>query len=402
MYQCISPEIRRAAAADLRAGFRDTYHAELRVDAATAAPLASPPAPAPEPAGWHFFRMPDLSRETKRDVSKANAWPTLVAVMSLCWEYQRSARVPRVRDAAKGYRLVCGLHQIAREAGMTVDSVRAHVAALERLGILVTYRPSTRIDPATGKPMTIGRQQPTVVQLVVSQRHLRPEKGAGKVSTPPTGVAETFDHQTAVRSNPSARGRSNPSATCRDSSEKFTKTAVAGGGFGVAPPGTAMGDSSPEPQPEPEPALPPPSLPRAPRLPTEPAAGGYDRRQTRAAKAPSKPRQTPWITAGGDEPRPPAVWQGEDADAIQYTLEKDKERREKGQTSYSTYIPGRPAPVPAAPLARQSATCSDVDTAALKRKALADLAALSAGKTAAGPAIAKPPKRPSRARQKAH
>jgi hypothetical protein len=225
MYQCISPEIRRAAAADLRAGFRDTYHAQQRKDGAEIASVpapAAPPAPAPAPAGWHFFRMPDLSRETKRDVSKANAWPTLVAVMSLCWEYQRS-RTPRVRDAAKGYRLVCGLHQIAREAGMTVDSVRAHVAALERLGILVTYRPSTRIDPATGKPMTLGRQQPTVVQLVVSQRHLRPEKGAGKVSTPPTGVAETFDHQTAVRSNPSARGRSNPSATCRDSSsETFT------------------------------------------------------------------------------------------------------------------------------------------------------------------------------------
>jgi len=233
---------------------------------------------------------------------------------------------------------------------------------------------------------------------VVSQRHLRPEKGAGKVSTPPTGVAETFDHQTAVRSNPSGGGRSNSSATCRDSSsETFTKTAVAGGGFGVAPPGTAMGDSSPEPQPEP--ALPPPSLPRAPRLPTEPAAGGYDHRPPRATKAPSRSRQTPWVTAGGDEPRPPDVWQGELADAIKYTLEKDKERREKGQTSYSTYIPARPAPAPTAPPSRPAAPCRDletVDTDALKRQALAALAA------AAGPTTAKPAKRPSRARQKAH
>jgi hypothetical protein len=162
------------------------------VSSAISAVLAGiPPAAANRPSGrvrW-FFKVPDLSDETVRQINRASAMGTFMAICRAI--HDRGRRGTKAEQAAADNGMIgIGIKGLGRNDGLDPKTVRRHVRRLVELGLVVVYRRGITdvADPATGRITAnrIGRTPASLVYLTVTERHMRPAaaKAAAKVGGP--------------------------------------------------------------------------------------------------------------------------------------------------------------------------------------------------------------------------
>lgn len=166
------------------------------VSSAVSAFLREVPPPAAGRFKW-FFKVPDLSDETVRLITKANAWPTFMAICRAIHDRgRRGTKVERL--AASNGMIGVGIKGLARSSGLDPVTVRRQVRRLAGLGLVVVHRRGITdvADPATGRITSnrIGRTPASLVYLTATEAHMRPAaaKAAAKVGdakrTPSAGL----------------------------------------------------------------------------------------------------------------------------------------------------------------------------------------------------------------------
>ena len=154
---------------------------------------ATPPAPAstgkkpkrggvgdgpPSPTGRFFFKMPSLSDETKRAITKASAWPAFVGICDAIRDQQRRGKTDRIRQLASEGKIGIGINGLCRMMGFSRKTANAQLARLEKLELAHVHRPPPvmKADPITGriKEKQGGRSKRAVIYLTIQDSHLRP------------------------------------------------------------------------------------------------------------------------------------------------------------------------------------------------------------------------------------
>ncbi len=132
----------------------------------------------PSPTGRFFFKVPSLSDETKRAITKASAWPVFVGVCDAIREQQRRGKTDRIRQLASEGTIGIGIKQLCRTVGISPATGRRQLARLEKLELLHVHRPPPVIkaDPITGriKEKKGGRSKRVIIYLTIQDSHLRP------------------------------------------------------------------------------------------------------------------------------------------------------------------------------------------------------------------------------------
>jgi DNA-binding transcriptional regulator YhcF (GntR family) len=136
-----------------------------------------------ENAAWSsncFFKVPNLSDETKRLVSEKSAWPAFIGILDAMNNQIIRGRTPEIREAAALGVVGVGLSAIARAVGVNVSTVRRQVRRLEQLGLVAVHSPVKMVvtDPDTGRirSKSAGRTPPCTVYLTITEDRLRPFK----------------------------------------------------------------------------------------------------------------------------------------------------------------------------------------------------------------------------------
>lgn len=160
--------------------------------------------------GVFYVRKPDLNDETRRLIGKkraADAWDTFFDLLR--WQERRGKgrrrrhdtreqldnRTTAVREAAGRGVLEVGIGAMARRAGITTKAMRRQIAAIEALGLWVTFRPATTIVRDSSGRITrkvTGRTPPVRIHLTILSSHLRPARSGSKVSIEADAVMDTL------------------------------------------------------------------------------------------------------------------------------------------------------------------------------------------------------------------
>ena len=276
-------------------------------------------------ARLYFFRLPDISDETSRAITKANSWPMFTAIMRAIRQQQRKGRNPAARAAAAEYQVSTGIRHIARTIGLSGPAARRQCRRLSELGLIhITEdeRPC-KTDPATGRILEnrVGRAVPATITLTVDAcRHGRPQ--TKKHDKPPQEqaadlVVSIATHQITNRERSlptdfSNRERSLP--TSIESSKELNKERPSGLTDGIGRPMAKDENTTPPP-------LPMASRPKGPRI--TPAARTEPPR-------PAWQATTPRRTNSYSEDFTPKKWSPETEDAFAYTKARyDKEHQER-------------------------------------------------------------------------
>ena len=127
---------------------------------------------------FYWFRMPDISSETKKLINKNRcgvAWSEINASLR---QQERKGSTAEKAVALFG-RLLCGIREMAANAGVTHTTMRRQVRRLAVLGLIKIEEqlPTLRHDPATGRIISriAGRRpKPTVIILTLNESHMRP------------------------------------------------------------------------------------------------------------------------------------------------------------------------------------------------------------------------------------
>ena len=127
---------------------------------------------------FYWFRTPDISSETKKLINKNRcgvAWSEINASLR---QQERTGSTAAKAVALFG-RLVCGIREMAANAGVTPVTMRRQVRRLAALGLIRIEEqlPTLRHDPATGRIISriAGRRpKPTVIILTLNESHMRP------------------------------------------------------------------------------------------------------------------------------------------------------------------------------------------------------------------------------------
>ena len=212
-------------------------------------------------AKLYFFRLPDISDETSRAITKANSWPMFTAIMRAIRQQQRKGRNPAARAAAAEYQVSTGIRHIARTIGLSGPAARRQCRRLSELGLIhITEdeRPC-KTDPATGRILEnrVGRAVPATITLTVDAcRHGRPQ--TKKHDKPPQEqaadlVVSIATHQITNRERSlptdfSNRERSLP--TSKESSKEFNKEQPSGITDGIGMPMAKDENTAPPPSPQ--------------------------------------------------------------------------------------------------------------------------------------------------------
>ena len=335
------------------------------VSSAISAVLAGiTPAATTTPAGrvrW-FFKVPDLSDETACLISKANAWPTFVAICRAI--HDRGRRGTDVeRQAADNGMIGVGIKGLARSSGLDPVTVRRQVRRLAGLGLVVVHRRGLTdvADPATGRITSnrIGRTPACLVYLTATEAHMRPAaaKAAAKVGgarrTPSVGRDRV--HCASPSTECSIETKETPTppqdAVSTVGGHSAAKASQEGRQGTEAAAGT-LEPSSGQPDPVGNAEPPAPST----RHETPPSA-----RSTRSGS----------VWPDGVEVAPPTPWQGEAASRLKWTLQ-----RLAAQKATSIRLDAKTSPHPAATAGTKDQAADDL------REALDDLPADSRDRAA--------------------
>ena len=276
-------------------------------------------------ARLYFFRLPDISDETSRAITKANSWPMFTAIMRAIRQQQRKGRNPAARAAAAEYQVSTGIRHIARTIGLSGPAARRQCRRLSELGLIhITEdeRPC-KTDPATGRILEnrVGRAVPATITLTVDAcRHGRPQ--TKKRDKPPQEqaadlVVSIATHQITNRERSlptdfSNRERSLP--TSIESSKELNKERPSGLTDGIGRPMAKDENTTPPPAPMAS-VFVAPRIVGVPRLPSTRPEGHW-----------RSPRQTNAYS----EDCTPKKWSPETEDAFAYTKARyDKEHQER-------------------------------------------------------------------------
>ena len=276
-------------------------------------------------ARLYFFRLPDISDETSRAITKANSWPMFTAIMRAIRQQQRKGRNPAARAAAAEYQVSTGIRHIARTIGLSGPAARRQCRRLSELGLIhITEdeRPC-KTDPATGRILEnrVGRAVPATITLTVDAcRHGRPQ--TKKHDKPPQEqaadlVVSIATHQITNRERSlptdfSNRERSLP--TSIESSRELNKERPSGLTDGIGRPMAKDENTTPPPAPMAS-VFVAPRIVGVPRLPSTRPEGHW-----------RSPRQTNAYS----EDCTPKKWAPEVEDAFTYTKARyDKEHQER-------------------------------------------------------------------------
>jgi hypothetical protein len=129
---------------------------------------------------FYWFRTPDISSETKKLINKNRcgvAWSEINASLR---QQERTGSTAEKAVALFG-RLLCGIREMAANAGVTPVTMRRQVRRLAVLGLIRIEEqlPTLRLDPATGRIISrIAGRRPkrTVIVLTLNESHMRPSK----------------------------------------------------------------------------------------------------------------------------------------------------------------------------------------------------------------------------------
>ena len=276
-------------------------------------------------AKLYFFRLPDISDETSRAITKANSWPMFTAIMRAIRQQQRKGRNPAARAAAAEYQVSTGIRHIARTIGLSGPAARRQCRRLSELGLIhITEdeRPC-KTDPATGRILEnrVGRAVPATITLTVDAcRHGRPQ--TKKHDKPPQEqaadlVVSIATHQITNRERSlptdfSNRERSLP--TSIEPSKELNKERPSGLTDGIGRPMAKDENTTPPPAPMAS-VFVAPRIVGVPRLPSTRPEGHW-----------RSPRQTNAYS----EDCTPKKWAPEVEDAFAYTKARyDKEHQER-------------------------------------------------------------------------
>ena len=120
--------------------------------------------------------MPDLNRQTRRQIGQSGSGWTFTTICSLLHHVGRVGRPAAKRAATVDQRLGVGLAAIADEAGHSENKVRRDLRRLEELGLITVVRPNvTMVRDASGRLVEnrTGRSKATTVYLTICQEHIR-------------------------------------------------------------------------------------------------------------------------------------------------------------------------------------------------------------------------------------
>ena len=335
------------------------------VSAAVSAFLREVPPPAAGRIKW-FFKVPDLSDETVRLITKANAWPTFMAICRAIHDRgRRGTKVERL--AASNGMIGLGIKGLARSSGLDPVTVRRQVRRLAGLGLVVVHRRGITdvADPATGRITSnrIGRTPACLVYLTATEAHMRP--AAAKVAAKVGGAPRT----------PSAgRDRVHCAPPTTDISQEREETPTPPPDFGRKAGGHPAAKASQEGrQGIPAEAGTPPPTREAPCPVGTAKPPAAQPRQGTPPPARSATSGSGW--PDGVEVAPPAPWQGADAERLAATRRRlDAERLERERLDATVQGSWATALVAAPPSRDQAA--DDL------RKALDDLPADSRDRAA--------------------
>ena len=290
------------------------------VSAAVSAFLREVPPPAAGRIKW-FFKVPDLSDETVRLITKANAWPTFMAICRAI--HDRGRRGTDVeRQAADNGMIGVGIKGLARSSGLDPVTVRRQVRRLAGLGLVVVHRRGITdvADPATGRITSnrIGRTPACLVYLTVTEAHMRPAaaKAAAKVG--------------GARRTPSAgRDRVHCAPPTKDISKEREETPTPPPDFGRKAGGHPAAKASQEGRQgiPAEAGTPPPTREAPCPVGTTKPPAAQPRQGT---PPPARSATSGFGRPDGVEVAPPAPWQGADAERLAATRRRlDAERLER-------------------------------------------------------------------------
>jgi len=275
-------------------------------------------------AKLYFFRLPDISDETSRAITKANSWPMFTAIMRAIRQQQRKGRNPAARAAAAEYQVSTGIRHIARTIGLSGPAARRQCRRLSELGLIhITKddRPFKANSAGRILENRVGRAVPATITLTVDAcRHGRPQ--TKKHDKPPQEqaaelVVSIATHQITNRERSlptdfSNRERSLP--TSKEFPKELNKERPSGLTDGIGRPMAKDENTTPPPAPMAS-VFVAPRIVGVPRLPSTRPEGHW-----------RSPRQTNAYS----EDCTPKKWAPEVEDAFAYTKARyDKEHQER-------------------------------------------------------------------------
>jgi len=188
---------------------------------------------------FYWFRTPDISSETKKLINKNRcgvAWSEINASLR---QQERTGSTAEKAVALFG-RLLCGIRQMAANAGVTHTTMRRQVRRLAVLGLIRIEEqlPTLRFDPATGRIISriAGRRpKPTVIILTLNESHMRPSKP--KKCDILEDRFESIGENSEDRFEPTSEDRFEP--TSESSKNLITEQPPSGDADGVSTPSAA-------------------------------------------------------------------------------------------------------------------------------------------------------------------
>jgi hypothetical protein len=148
-------------------------------------------------AGRHWLRdryfvpVPDLSDETRWEISQGRAWPVFMGMMTLLHDLERRGTERQQADAVAGRITHLGVNGLAAAVQMSPTAVLRQLRFLERVGLIRTTQAAFTIeaDEVTGKIVRNFRKAPPkVIELTLTDRHYRP---SGRTAGSRRGTHET-------------------------------------------------------------------------------------------------------------------------------------------------------------------------------------------------------------------
>lgn len=144
--------------------------------------------------GRYFVPMPDLSDETRWEVSQGRAWPVLTGLMVLLHDLERRGSEPQRAAAVAGRIEHLGVNGLAAAVRVSPKAVLRQLRFLERRGLIQTSQGTftAETDPVTGRIVrNYAKAPPKVIQLTLADRHYRP--------TAPAREPRRDTHETTAR-----------------------------------------------------------------------------------------------------------------------------------------------------------------------------------------------------------
>ena len=132
-------------------------------------------------SGFYWFRMPDISSETKRLINHSKCGIAWTEIHSAFRQQTRTGS-SEAKAAAESHRLLCGIRQLAANAGVTPVTMRRQIRKLAELGLIRIEEdlPTLQLDPGTGRIISRipgRRPKPLVICVTLNQSHMKPSKG---------------------------------------------------------------------------------------------------------------------------------------------------------------------------------------------------------------------------------